>query len=94
MKDTLKTLLEDAKNYAEFSMRNIGHVPPTMLAVTPEGTLTFLPDGLEDEKAKTSFANTARMICIGYGANRRRDDFGVVGDFCKERQTARRHSAF
>ncbi len=66
--DALKTLLEDAKNYAEFSMRNIGHVPPTMLAVTPEGTLTFLPDGLEDEKAKTSFANTARMICIGYGA--------------------------
>ena len=66
--DALKTLLEDAKNYAEFSMRNIGHVPPTMLAMTPEGTLTFLPDGLEDEKAKDSFTNTARMICIGYGA--------------------------
>ena len=68
MKDTLKLLVTEARNYAEFSMRNIGHVPPTMLAMTPEGTLTFLPDGLEDEKAKTSFANTARMICAGYGA--------------------------
>ncbi len=66
--EALETLLHQARKYAEFSMRNIGHVPPTMLAMTPEGTLTFLPDGLEDEKAKTSFANTARMICVGYGA--------------------------
>ena len=64
----LEILLDEARKYAEFSMRNIGHVPPTMLAMTPEGTLTFLPDGLEDENAKTSFANTARMICVGYGA--------------------------
>lgn len=64
----LAILLDEARKYAEFSMRNIGHVPPTMFAMTPEGTMTFLPDGLEDEKAKTSFANTARMICVGYGA--------------------------
>ncbi len=40
----LDTLVAYAEGYAEFVMKNIGRVPPTMLAVSPEGLLHFLPD--------------------------------------------------
>ena len=49
-------------------MKNIGHVPPTMLAVSPEGLLHFLPESLADERAKNDFANVGRLICAAYGA--------------------------
>jgi len=49
-------------------MRNIGRVPPTMFAATPGGLLNFLPESLENERAKTDFANTGRMICVAFGA--------------------------
>jgi hypothetical protein len=62
----LDELLALAEGYAEFSMRNIGHVPPALLAQSPTGLIQFVPDTLKDERAKDNFANTARLVCIGY----------------------------
>jgi hypothetical protein len=64
----LDELLALAQGYAEFSMRNIGHVPPALLADSPTGLIHFVPKNLKDERAKDSFANTARLICVGYEA--------------------------
>jgi len=47
-------------------MRNIGHLPPALLAESPSGPLYFIPDSFKDERAKDNFANTARLICAGY----------------------------
>jgi hypothetical protein len=62
----LEKLLALAEGYAEFAMRNLGHVPPALLAESPGGFIHFIPDSLEDERAKDNFADTARLICIGY----------------------------
>jgi hypothetical protein len=64
----LDTLAAYAVGYAEFAMTNIGRVPPTMLAVAPEGLLHFIPETLADERAKNDFANIGRLICAAYGA--------------------------
>ncbi len=62
----LDQLLAQAQGYAEYAMRNIGHVPPALLAESPTGPIHFIPDSLKDERAKDNFANTARLICAGY----------------------------
>jgi hypothetical protein len=62
----LDKLLALAQGYAEFAMRNIGHVPPALLADSPTGVIQFVPDSLKDVRAKDNFANTARLICLGY----------------------------
>ena len=62
----LDKLLAYAQGYAEFAMRNIGQVPPALLAESPTGFIHFVPDSLKDERAKDNLANTARLICIGY----------------------------
>ena len=64
----LDTLIAYAVGYAEFAMKNIGRVPPTMLAASPEGMLHFMPESLADERAKNDFANVGRLICAAYGA--------------------------
>jgi hypothetical protein len=63
----LDDLLAYAEGYAEFSMRTLGRVPPSLLAVSPNGSFHFIPSNLKDERAKDSFANTARLICLAYG---------------------------
>jgi hypothetical protein len=63
---SLDKLLAYAQGYAEFAMRNIGHVPPVLLAESPSGFIHFVPDSLKDERAKDNLANTARLICVGY----------------------------
>ncbi len=62
----LERLLALAQGYAEHAMRNIGHVPPALLAESPNGLIQFVPDSLKDVRAKDSFANTARLVCLGY----------------------------
>jgi hypothetical protein len=62
----LDKLLAYAQGYAEFAMRNIGHVPPALLAESPTGLIHFVPDRLKDERAKDNLAKTARLICLGY----------------------------
>lgn len=64
----LDALLRQAEEGAAFAMRKIGSVPPTFLAATPSGLLTFIPSTMSDERAKDNLANTARLICVGYGA--------------------------
>ena len=48
-------------------MRKLGRVPPSLLAISPKGSIHFIPDNLKDVRAKDNFANTARMICLAYG---------------------------
>lgn len=62
----LDDLLALAEGYAEYAMRNTGHVAPALLAQSPTGLIHFTPDSFKDERAKDHFANTARLICIGY----------------------------
>ena len=64
----LDSLTAYAEGYAEFAMKNSGQVPTTMLAVTPQGLLHFLPESLADETAKNNFAEIGRLICAAYGA--------------------------
>ena len=67
-RDSLDALLHKAEGCAGFAMRKIGRVPPTSLAATPSGLLTFIPSTMADDRAKDNLANTARLICAGYGA--------------------------
>ncbi len=63
----LDDLLAYAEGYAEFSMRKLGRVPPSLLAISPKGSFHFIPASLKDVRAKDTFANTARLICLAYG---------------------------
>jgi hypothetical protein len=64
---TLDDLLAYAEGYAEFSMRKLGRVPPSLLAISPKGCFHFIPSSLKDVRAKDNFADTARLICLAYG---------------------------
>ena len=64
----LAFLLKQGTDYAESAMRKLGHVPPALFALTPQGGLQFVPSSLEDERAKNDFANKARLVCAGYEA--------------------------
>jgi hypothetical protein len=66
---TLDDLLAQAAHYAEFCMRNSGRMPPTLFLIGTNGPLMFLPESLADETDKDAFANTARLMCIGYAAS-------------------------
>jgi hypothetical protein len=58
--------MAQARGYAAFSMRKVGHVPPTLIAESPKGPIHFIPSSLADERAKNDFANTARLVCIAF----------------------------
>ncbi len=64
--DILDGLIAQAQGYAEFSMRKIGQVPPTLIALSPKGPIHLIPQNLADERAKNHFANTARLVCIAH----------------------------
>ena len=64
--DMLKAMMAQAQGYAEFSMRKIGQVPPTLIAQSPKGPIHFIPSSLADERAKNDFANTSRLVCIAH----------------------------
>jgi len=66
--ENLDDLLAQAEHYANFSMRNIGRLPPTLFLIGPDGPLVFMPESLADESAKDDFATTARLICIAHAA--------------------------
>jgi hypothetical protein len=65
---TLDDLLAQAEHYANYSMRNMGRVPPTLFLIGPDGPLMFMPESLADEQAKDDFANMARLTCIAHAA--------------------------
>ena len=64
----LGSLLQRAEEYAEYTMRGTGHVPPTLLAATDEGPILFIPQSMESDQAKDDFANTARLVCVAHDA--------------------------
>ncbi len=66
--EVLKQLVSEAKRYATHMMETAGSVPPTLLALTPEGFLLFSPKALKDEHGKDQFANAGRLLAIGYKA--------------------------
>ena len=66
--DSPDELLARAEDYASFSMRTKGKVPPALIAVGPSGSLFFIPSAMENERAKDNFANMARLICVAHGA--------------------------
>jgi hypothetical protein len=61
-------LVDLARGYAEHMMRSGGSVRPVLLADTAEGTILYLPETMGNERSKQNFANTARLIAVGYGA--------------------------
>ena len=66
--ETLDDLLAQAEHYANFSMRNMGRLPPTLFLIGAEGPLMFVPESLADDSAKDDFATNARLMCIAHAA--------------------------
>jgi hypothetical protein len=66
--ETLDDLLARAEHYANYSMRNMGRMPPTLFLIGPDGPLMFMPESLEDGAAKDDFATNARLLCIAHAA--------------------------
>ena len=66
--ETLDDLLAQAEHYANFSMRNMGRLPPTLFMIGPDGTMMFMPESMEDDNAKDDFATNAKLMCIAHGA--------------------------
>jgi len=64
----LDDLLAQAEHYTNYSMRNIGQLPPTPFLIGLDGALKFMPDSLTDESAKDDFATKARLMCIAHAA--------------------------
>jgi hypothetical protein len=65
---TLDDLLAQAEHYANYSMRNMGRVPPTLWLIGADGPAMFIPENLADDGAKDDFATTARLMCIAHAA--------------------------
>ena len=66
--ETLDDLLAQAEHYANFSMRNMGRLPPTLFLIGVDGTMMFMPESMEDDTAKDDFATNAKLMCITHGA--------------------------
>ncbi len=66
--ENLDDLLAQAEHYANHSMRNIGHLPPTLFLIGSKGPVIFMPESLADESDKNDFATTARLMCIAHAA--------------------------
>jgi hypothetical protein len=66
---SLDDLLAHAENFAGFSMRTRGKVPPSLFALSPAGPLLFIPATMASELEKDDFAYTARLICTVHDAS-------------------------
>ena len=65
---TLDDLLAQAEHYANYSMRNMGRMPPTLFLIGADGPLMLMPESLPDDGAKDDFATNARLMCIAHAA--------------------------
>jgi hypothetical protein len=65
---TLDDLIANAEHFANYSMRNMGSMPPMLFLIGPDGPLMFMPESLEDGAAKDDFATKARLMCIAHAA--------------------------
>ena len=66
---TIDDLLAQAEHYANYSMLNMGRVPPTLFLVGADGPVLFIPENLADDRAKDDFAATASLMCIAHAAS-------------------------
>ena len=66
--ETLNDLLAQAEHYANFSMRNIGRLPPTLFLIGADGPMIFMPESLPDDGAKDDFAANAQLMCVAHAA--------------------------
>ena len=66
---TLDDLLAQAEHCANYSMRNMGRVPPTLFLIGADGPVLFIPESMADDRAKDDFAATARLMCIAHAAS-------------------------
>ncbi len=66
---TLDDLLAQAEHYANYSMRNLGRVPPTLFLIGADGPAMFMPKNMADDAAKDDFATTARLMCLAHAAS-------------------------
>jgi hypothetical protein len=66
---TLDDLLAQAEHYANYSMRNMGRVPPTLFLIGADGPVLFMPENMADDRAKDDFATTARLMCLAHAAS-------------------------
>ena len=64
--ETLENLFTQAAHFAEFAMRNLGSVPPTLFFLSGGELGVFMPQGLKDDKAKDDFALQARLVCVAH----------------------------
>ena len=66
--ETLDDLLAQAEHYAGFCMSNSGKMAPTLFLIGADGLLIFVPENLDDDRAKDDFATTARLMCVAHAA--------------------------
>jgi len=66
---TLDDLLAQAEHYANYSMRNMGRVPPTLFLIGADGPVLFIPENMAEDSAKDDFATNARLMCIAHAAS-------------------------
>jgi len=68
---TLDDLLANARHYAEYCMRGIGNLPPTLFLIGSDGKqVMFMPQNLADAKAKDDFATQSKLMAVACGAIR------------------------
>jgi hypothetical protein len=66
--ENLDDLLAQAEHYANYAMRNMGRLPPTLFLIGSKGLLMFMAESLADEGEKDDFATTSRLMCIAHAA--------------------------
>jgi hypothetical protein len=67
-RNDLEALIAQARQYATHMMKTTGSVPPSLMAITPDGVMLFVPSGMGNDQAKDKFANAGRLVAIGYRA--------------------------
>ena len=67
-RERLESLISQACHYAEWNLREYGQVPPSAMALNKDGIMLMVPPRLGTERDKDQFADAARMLAVGYGA--------------------------
>jgi hypothetical protein len=67
-RERLVGLLAQARHYAEWNLCNHGQIPPCAMALNKDGIMLMVPPRIGTERDKDQFADAARMLAVGYGA--------------------------
>ena len=67
---SLEDLLQQAEHYSEYMMTgSSASVPPTLMALTPEGFIMHIPSKFRTDDDKELFSKTIRLMAVGYKAS-------------------------